>query len=224
MTAASVQELLRHPAIWRGDSWRSQPGASASSGFAELDAELPGGGWPLAAVSEIVHADHGHGEMALLLPRLASLTQAGKRVLLIAPPFIPYAPAWQAAGVDLARLWWLRPRNSDDGWWAMEQALRVKACGAVLGWSARNLGDRAWRRLQLAAEQGGGHAFVLHCSRRSQHSSPVSLRLQVQPLESGWQVTVVKRRGSPCLNPILLRQAATSVPATQQRPLIAVVG
>ncbi|WP_263405621.1 translesion DNA synthesis-associated protein ImuA [Chitinimonas arctica] len=171
---------------------------------------MPGGGWPQSSVTELLTSRSGCGELKLLLPALASLTQAGKRVVLVAPPNIPYAPAWQAAGVDLRQLTWLAPASEHDALWAMEQALREPACGAVLGWFEQSLGDRNCRRMQLAAEQGAGCGFVLRQSPPDKTASPFSLRLGIESVAGGVAVQVLKRRGAPAARPVFLPHASLS--------------
>ena len=46
-------------------------GLAQPSGYAALDAALPGGGWPEAALVEVLLAADGLGELSLLLPTLA---------------------------------------------------------------------------------------------------------------------------------------------------------
>ncbi|AOY02249.1 hypothetical protein BJP62_07195 [Jeongeupia sp. USM3] len=195
-------EVLRHPAIWRGDG-RAAAVACVPSGHAALDAVLPGGGWPLAGVSEIVVPRPGMGELALLWPVLRRC--AGQTVCLIRPPLLPYAPAWAAAGIALERLIWLRPGDTAGALWAMEQALREPGCGAVLGW-IDGVDDRAARRLLLASREGGGCGFLLRT--RAGQTSPLPLRLGVEPLPGGVAVRVLKYRGLPLAKPILLRSEA----------------
>ena len=63
-----IEELLRHPSIWRaggaGTDSRVVP-----SGFAKLDAILSGG-WPLGCLIELLADSSGIGELRLLLPGL----------------------------------------------------------------------------------------------------------------------------------------------------------
>lgn len=150
----ALESLLQHPRIWRGKR-RVWTGAGCiASGFAELDALLPGGGWPRGALTEILLPQNGIGEMCLLLPALACLNREKKWIALIAPPYIPYAPAWQTSGLDVSRLLWVHPRTSHDHLWAVEQALRAGTCGAVISWPAAAPTFQQLRRLQLAAEAG----------------------------------------------------------------------
>ena len=74
------------------------------TGFDALDRELPGGGWPAGALTELLVRRAGIGELQLVLPALAALSWAGKRIVWLAPPHLPYAPALAADGVDLAQL------------------------------------------------------------------------------------------------------------------------
>lgn len=189
----SLEHLLKNRAdIWRGrgDSPSAEP--RSPTGLAALDERI-GGGWPVGALTEILLDRHGVGELSLLTPALARLPE-GRWQAWVDPPHVPYAPALSAAGIDLARLLWVRARSPADTLWAVEQALRSGVCAAVLGWpaeaSARNL-----RRLQLAAEHGAAMGFLFRSRREARHPSPAALRLLLEPAGEGLQVHVVKRRG-----------------------------
>src|SRR5215207_705301 len=150
MTAAALEAVLNHPTVWRGVECAR--GVSAiPTGFAELDAQLPGAGWPTGAITEIYAERAGVGEVKLTVPAAARLTQEGRWVTVIAPPHVPYAPALASHGVRLERLLLIQPSTPEDNLWASEQALRASCCGAVLLWQD-HVHERALRRLQLAAE------------------------------------------------------------------------
>jgi cell division inhibitor SulA/protein ImuA len=192
---SGVAELLRHPALWRG----GDAGAprTVSTGFRALDARLPGGGWPLATLIELLVPAAGVGEIRLLLPALRSLTAAGTEprwVAWLAPPHLPYAPALADAGLDPARMLVVRPRAGLDRLWAMEQALRSGACAAVLGW-AGGASDPMLRRLKLAAEEGGTPAFLIRGPRHRGDASPAALRLALAATDYGLDVEILKSRG-----------------------------
>ncbi|HZV55384.1 MAG TPA: SOS cell division inhibitor, partial [Rhodocyclaceae bacterium] len=131
---AMLPDILARPDIWRGDRLVEAPLPAVASGFAALDAELPGGGWPRGALTELLVDGAGLGELSLLTFALAYVREAGGWSLLVAPPHPPHAPAWAAAGVDLARLAVVSPASSRDALWAMEQALASGAPRAVVGW------------------------------------------------------------------------------------------
>jgi len=220
----ALDDLLRHPALWRGrDAAHGAPGcATVATGFAVLDACLPGGGWPIGAIAEILHDTHGIGELSLLLPALAALARDGRWLAWIAPPWRIAAPALEARGIDPARLLVVRDCSPGEALWAAEQALRCGACGAVLMWpqamraarsGRRGDGFRQLRRLQLAAETGHSLGVLFGDARAARAASPAALRLRLTAREGDLQVEVLKSRGgrriSVCLDP----GAAAALPA-----------
>ena len=86
-------------AVWSADTLGGAPGATLASGYPALDAVLPGAGWPLDALSEVLQPPGLHGEWRLLLPVLLRLQQTGSGALvLVGPPHVPFGPALQAQG------------------------------------------------------------------------------------------------------------------------------
>lgn len=197
MTAkADIAKLLdATPQLWKGR--RCSHGQSAlPTGHARLDARLPGGGWPLGAVSEIVAASPGLGEFSLLFPALAELGARDQWVVLVNPPWIPYPAALRAQGLRLERLLLVRTRDEKDALWACEQALCSGRGGAVLAWP-RRLGFARVRRLQLAAEAHAKLAFLFHPASALGEASPAALRLQLEPgARQDASIRVIKCRGS----------------------------
>ena len=61
----ALAALLNNPLVWRGDRLALADDA-VCSGFARLDRELPGGGWPKRALTELLHDAQGIGELRLL--------------------------------------------------------------------------------------------------------------------------------------------------------------
>lgn len=195
----ALAELLRHPALWRGGSVGAEP-ATVSTGFRRLDERLPGGGWPLATLIELLVPTAGVGEIRLLLPALRALCVATpgapRWIAWLAPPHLPYAPALADAGLDPARMLVIRPRAGLDMLWAMEQALRSGACAAALGWIGA-AGDQALRRLKLAAEEGGSPGFLFRPPSHRTESSPAALRLALAACDVGLDIEILKSRNGP---------------------------
>lgn len=189
-SVAALDRLLDARRVWRGHA-AVAPCTAQPTGYAELDASLPGGGWPEAALSEILVAATGIGELRLLWPTLARLTAAGERVVLVGPPHVPYPQAWLAAGIDLRQLAIVQATGR-DALWATEQCLRSGSCGAVLCWP-KQADDRALRRLQVAAETGQTLAFAYRPLAEAANPSPAALRLSLdgRPV----QLRVLKCRG-----------------------------
>ena len=187
----ALDSLLHERRVWRGRP-APLPASRQSTGYAQLDEVLPTGGWPESALSEILLPAEGVGELRLLWPSLARLTQAGERVVLVAPPHIPYAPAWQAAGIDLRQLQVVQAADQRDALWATEQCLRSGSCGAVLCWPHK-ADDRALRRLQVAAETGSTLAFAYRSINEAINPSPAALRIAIDARPA--QLRVLKCRG-----------------------------
>jgi cell division inhibitor SulA/protein ImuA len=207
---SALQRIFQHPAVWRGNDCAQVAIPSLPSGHAELDALLPGGGWPRAVLTELYAERPGIGEWRLLMPAAARVTRddpaaiqpGGNRLALIAPPHVPYAPALAAYGVRLSQLIVVQPNTPQEGLWACEQALRSGSCGMVFYWPAR-LGEREARRLQHAAETGASAGFLLHAGR-APHSSPAALRLALSGRGGRTVVRILKRRGGGLPAPVTL--------------------
>jgi len=211
-----LARLLEHPAIWRGRS--AARTETLPTGYAALDACLPGKGWPRTGLIEILVPRFGVGELNLLLPTLAALTRrpAARWFVWISPPLEPYAPALAAHGVVLERVLVVR---APEALWAFEQTLGSGAGDVALAWAAhdRAVSDRAVsegtpsggegipsgecprpreiRRLQLAAERGKTLGVLFRPQRAARESSPAVLRVAVEPGSRGVRLTFLKSRG-----------------------------
>jgi hypothetical protein len=197
--AAALEEILQQHPVWLGGAQRLAVPA-VPTGFQVLDSALPGGGWPTGALTEILSRQTGIGELQLVLPALAALTWSGKRVVWLAPPHLPYAPALAAAGVDLAHLAVVRAPGRRDALWAAEQVLRAGCCHALLGWF-RRAGYEELRRLAVAAEGSRAWVALFRPPEAAVESSPACLRLT---LEAEGTVQILKRRGAPAAAPLRL--------------------
>ena len=192
--AVSVDELLQqNPArLWRArgsGAGGTMPGG-LPTGHADLDACLPGGGWPRQGLVEILSDQRGIGELQLLMPALARLHGC---IAWVSPPCVPYAPALAEWGVDVGRVLVVHGAGATE--WAMSVALRSEACSAVLGW-ANPRDPQALRRLQLAAEQSGSLAVLFRPLQAGLVPSPAVLRLALLgEAHGGLQVRIVKSRG-----------------------------
>ena len=178
--------------VWQGRA--APPAAPAQpTGWTRLDAALPAGGWPDAALTEILIPADGVGELQLLMPTLARLTQTERPVLLIAPPYAPCVAGWRARGVDMGQVEIVAADEQRTSW-AMEQSLRAGCCSAVLAWP-RQVDERQLRRLQVAADSGRALAFVFRDRKHAVQASPAALRVEIETDPP--QVRVRKCRGGP---------------------------
>jgi protein ImuA len=219
----SLDFVLQHPGIWRGDQLAQEAGEILPTGYAELDEQLPGGGWARGALTEILLEREGIGELSLLLPALARASAHNAWQLWVAPPHIPYAPALSIAGLDLEHLLVAQPPTAADAWWTAEQALRSGACGAVLAW-LKAPDEKRMRRLQLGAETGKAWGVLFRSARAAEERSTAALRLRLEATPEGLAVHILKRRGGQASRPVLLdlhRTARRARPAAA--PALSVV-
>ncbi|MDP2004447.1 MAG: translesion DNA synthesis-associated protein ImuA [Rubrivivax sp.] len=217
--AALAPETL-HPSLWRAHQLGRPGAAVVASGFGALDAQLPGGGWPLGSLTELLLPHPGIGELRLLAPVLAALQQQQRCVMCFDPPALPCAWALGALGIDLQRLVVVQARAvrhgglkgrarsllpAADVLWALEQALKSGHVGAVLAWLPARLPADALRRLQLAAQSHAGPAFLLRDAQMHQQPSAAPLRLALACAGPDLlRVVLLKRRGPPLAQPLVL--------------------
>jgi len=189
-----------HPRIFRIGEDRRDADPVRPSGFAELDRELPGGGWPHAGLIEIGCDQSGVGELSLLLQG-PQHTLPGP-LLWVLPdnlPWVPYAPGLIALGVELSQLAIARTRDNKDALWAAEQALRSGACRSVVLWLAgSHCSPLSLRRLQQAAMMGSAAVFAIRPLAALAAPSPAMLRIGLHAEVGGaLRLELVKRRGLP---------------------------
>ncbi len=203
----ALRQLLANPRIWQGQAGeQSLPGLA--SGYPKLDRQLPGGGWPQNALTEILLEHYGSGELKLLMPALARLSQPRDDatevgwITWVAPPFAPYPPALEQWGVNLSRVLIVRPKKPTETLWAAEQALSSGNCAAVLLWP-QALDDAASRRLQLAAEKGQSWAIAFRSLKARSQPSAAALRIRLSP--GGTDLGILKSRGG---RPAIVRDYA----------------
>lgn len=197
----NLEEILQRRAVWRGGALARPALPAVPSGFAALDRELPGGGWPGGALTEILCAREGVGELQLVLPALAALSAGGRRIAWLAPPHLPYAPALAAAGVDLAQLAVVRAPGRRDALWAAEQVLRAGTCHALLAW-LRDARYAELRRLAVAAETGPAFVILFRPEEAACESSPACLRIALEAAGEQLRARILKRRGALAAAPI----------------------
>jgi hypothetical protein len=192
----SLEQLLRHEKIWRAGE--ASLAAGISTNFPVLDSLLPSHGWPQASLIEILTAQEGIGSLRLVLPAIAQLTQT-QWAIWVCPPYVPYAPALQAAGVVLERLLIVEPDTSEQAdldyvLWVFEQALRFVDCGIAMAWIGIAQYDRL-RRLQLACEQGQTCGVMFRPESLAIQPSPAVLRLSLTSNADSTSVRILKSQG-----------------------------
>ncbi len=177
---SALRERIRQ--LERGDAAGSAEQTPLSLGAAQLDAALPWGGLPRAALHEIVGDDGaGPGFAAHLAARLAA---DGRPILWCRRRRDLYGPGLAALGLAPERMVLVRARTEGEILWAMEEGLRSGCLAAVLG-EVERIAPIAARRLQLAAEAEGVSALLLRNGRDESASCPAVTRWRVGSVASG---------------------------------------
>lgn len=180
--AAALQEEIRRLEDARPTARDEAP---LSAGCWEIDRLLPERGLRRGWLVEWLGVEGGGaGTLALIAAREACLD--GGAVVVMDRWRRFYPPAAAALGIDLETIIVVRPQHAQDELWALEQALRCRGVAAV--WAPlETVDDRAFRRLQLAAEEGETLGLLV----RSAH-------LRGQPTWSDVQFWVEPKVGSVC--------------------------
>lgn len=202
---------LPHPCdtpLWRASELATPDAPTCASGHVALDAALPGGGWPLGPLIDVLLPPGGHPEWRLLLPALLRVRAA---TVLVGCPHLPHWPALVARGLAPRQLLHVSAHSAAERLWAAEQALRCHELGALLVWLPEST-PAALRRLQLAPRAAGDNSgtppplvLALRPVAHRHEACAAPLRLAVDSLgRDGLRVDVFKRRGPPLLQPLQL--------------------
>jgi protein ImuA len=190
--------------VWRAPELARAGEKVVATGHAALDAQLPGGGWPVGNLVEVLQSRVGRHVWQLLLPALAQATAEDEGpVVLVNPPHLPFGPALKAQGLSPSRLLKVQGPNPRSTLWATEQALRCADVVAVMAWLPQCRGPEL-HRLHLAASQYDKLLFVFRDVGARGESSPARVRIELEESEE-LRVHILKRRGPPLASPVALR-------------------
>jgi protein ImuA len=205
MTAVPARSNpLEVPHVWRGRELAQARERTVPSGHAALDAELPGGGWPLGCLVEVLQRQPHQFAWQLLAPALAECGrgQSGP-IVLVHPPYLPFGPGLRGMELQPEQLLCVQADKDAARLWATEQALRCADVAAVLAWLPRARNEDL-RRLHLCAQQHERFLVAFRGLDAQGQSSPARLRLLVEGSQQ-MEVHILKRRGPPLLQPLVLR-------------------
>ena len=168
-----------------------------ASGFPALDAQLPGGGWPCNALTELLVPQPSLCEWRLLSPALAGLVASGGQILLVGPPKRPHMPGLLKLGIAEKNLVWIAADTPAERLWTTEQLVKANPRGgAILAWLPQARAEQL-RRLQVHAQSCDCPVFLFRPEAAQLDASPAPLRV-VTMLGADWElhVRIVKRRGA----------------------------
>jgi protein ImuA len=167
------------------------------TGWAAVDAALPGGGLREGALHEIHSPDPADGAAMGFAARLLGRFQArtpGQTVLWASCRADLFAPGLLAAGADPGRLLMARCRDAEELLFAFEEGLKSKALAAVFG-EIGELDFALSRRLQLAAADAGATLILLRPARFGAAPSAAVTRWRAEACPGGWSLTLFRCRG-----------------------------
>ena len=202
MQLNSIKLLQGIDDVWAASELATSQGKVVPSGSLQLDAQLPGGGWPVGALVEILQTPGSQSEWRLLLPGLAETPGV---LVLVGAAHAPFAAGLAGQDLNPQRLLWVNAGLVSDRLWTAEQALRCKDVGAVLVWLPMARAEQL-RRLQMAAAENAKLLFVVRPANAQGESSPAILRLVTSnlPESDALVVNILKRRGPPLLQTLAL--------------------
>lgn len=172
---------------------------------------LLGGDLGAGTLVELLTTEEGTGAWTLAL-FMARRACGERKVLVVADNEKRfYPPAAFRLHIDLQRMLVIRPKQRPQALAALTQALRCPAVGAVIG-KLERLSAAECRRLQVAAETGGGVSFLLRSTAALRQPSFATVRLLLTPVANPVasstvryvQVEVIRFRGSKAGQSLLL--------------------
>ncbi|TAG48291.1 MAG: translesion DNA synthesis-associated protein ImuA [Betaproteobacteria bacterium] len=188
----------------------AESGAGIATSFAVLDAFLPWRGWPVGAMSEIMTDRVGCGEMSLVLPAMARLSQEKRQILCVGAPHELFASALIDAGIDPARVTQINAaeashsnKKQKENLWCTEQILKTGLPGMVLLWSRNTCTPEVLRRLQLAMMNTQTVLIHFRSNACMQQHSPAWLRCGFAADDVEIQLQILKCRGRLLTRPLI---------------------
>ncbi|MBU6259128.1 MAG: translesion DNA synthesis-associated protein ImuA [Burkholderiales bacterium] len=182
-------------AIWRGSELGTPVAAVLHTGFAALDAELPGHGWPCHALTEVLQPQPTVAEWRLLGAAMRQVVAAGRDIVVVGPPKSPHLPGLQHLGIDERRLVWIQADAPAQRLWVTEQLVKANAAGLLVSWLPQARQEQI-RRLQVCSQSCAGPVFLCRPAAAAHEASAAPLRVQLRfGLDWELELHILKRKG-----------------------------
>ncbi len=176
-----IAELSQRIRTIERASYRCAPQSDITlNGLPGLERLLGEAGWPRGCLVEWLAEGRGTGSTGLALWASREAWRDNLLVVIDSQREL-HATAAVPFAVDLSRAVFVRPKHPLDALWSLEQVLRTRGIGAVVC-DVEKLSSQACRRLQLAAEIGGGLGILLRPAQARGQPSFAEYRFLVQPL------------------------------------------
>jgi protein ImuA len=219
-----IGTLPRHiaRAVWKGTDLAVEQERGTPTGFEELDANLPGAGWPTCTLTEILLPQPALCEFRLLMPCLAQIASKGERVILVGPAKRPNAPGLAQIGLPAEQMVWIAADTPAERLWTTEQLVKANPGGAILAWLPQARSEQL-RRLQAHAQGCDAPIFIFRPEAALRETSPAPLRV-LASVGDDWDlhIRIPKRKGGPLEETLVLKSVpgllAKLVTPRLQRP------
>lgn len=179
-TEGIVESLRQRIARIERSTHGRADGNPVPSGCGPLDRILPEGGFRRGTLVEWLCPSEGSGTVTLALHAAAEACRQGGTVVVLDRAREFYPPAAARLGIDLEQMIVVQAAGEADNAWALDQCLRCPGVAAVVAWP-EGLDGRTFRRLQLAAEEGGGLGLLVRPHEVRGEPSWADVRLLVEP-------------------------------------------
>lgn len=161
-----------------------------STGVDSLDQLSPNGGILPGSLWEWLATSDGSGAATMAVAVAAQVQgrqqvstdlEVRRTLVIVDRHHEVYPPALSTWGVDLEHTVIIQPDDARQALWALEQSLRCRGVAVTIGW-VDQIGDHAFRRLQLATQRGGGFGMLIRSVRYRRSVSWADARLLVRPV------------------------------------------
>jgi protein ImuA len=188
--------------IFTTQQWQGAAGGAGrgfATGLAAIDELLPQRRLARGVIHEIL-AMPSHPTPRLFALLLAKAATGATAPLVWCDPLQTlFPPAIAAAGIPLKNVYLLNPRNAAEQSWAVAECMRCRGVGATIAPVSRLTRLEA-RRLQLAAEKGGGIGLLLRPMNAGASVYAAATRWLVAPAQGErtiqrWTVQLIHAHG-----------------------------
>ena len=187
------------PALHHLNAWeRKSPGDSylvIHAGTPALDGLLPAGGWPRTGLVEITVPDEYTDAISLLLPALLRLSQQGRWLAMVTPPYKPRARVLTTTGMNNSSVLQVNPHPGRSSLWTVESMMRTGNCSIVMAWPSCAT-ELMEKKLKKAASIGKTLAVLFRREGMSSHTSTADVRLKLEAGESEKVVYLLDSQGN----------------------------
>ena len=154
-------------------------GSSFQTGLLSLDA-LGQANLAWGAVHEFLSSEADGNALSIAVAFARAAVAECETIVCCDATRAMYSPGLIARGLDSRRMVILRPRRQADEVWAIAECLRCKGVSAVIA-APRRLSRVEARRLQLAAEHGGGVGLFMRPMGQDSICYAAATRWLVEP-------------------------------------------